>query len=354
MALDLSALEDKPTAESAVEAPTGKPLALLLSDIEEDPNQPRKEFSEAAMVEITASIKARGVRQPVSVRPHPSKPGKWMLNFGARRFRGSLAAGKETIPAFVDDTSDDFDQVIENEQRDNLKPMELALFIQRKLDEGAKKAEIARKLGKAPAVITEHLSLINPPSCIEDIYREGKCSSPKTLYDLRGLHEKFPEAVEEWCATAEEVTRKAVADLSLELKGGKKQPPSPAGAGEAETNGDSEIFRHDEKNSGGGQIGGESEFDSSNAGEGGEPGATTLPYHNPNNEKETKEPALPDPTKIKKPLLLVEYDGREAMVLLNRKPSSPGLLWIRYEDGSGDDEVDGTQCKINLLSESVQ
>jgi ParB family chromosome partitioning protein len=354
MALDLSALEDKPTVEGATEAPSGKPLELLLSDIEEDPNQPRKEFTEAAMVEMTDSIKARGVRQPVSVRPHPTKPGKWMLNFGARRFRGSLAAGKETIPAFVDESSDDFDQVIENEQRDNLKPMELALFIGRKLDEGIKKAEIARKLGKAPQVITEHLALINPPTCIEEIYRDGKCTSPKTLYDLRGLHDKFPESVEEWCATAEDVTRKAVAELATELKGGRKLPPSPSETGGTGTTGESETFRHDEENPSPTEPDNKSESGSGEDGEGGESETTKLPYHNPENEKDTKEPSIPDPNKIKKPLLLVYYDGREAMVLLNRKPSTPGLIWIRYEDGSGDEEVSGTNCKINLLSESVQ
>ncbi|MBE0437378.1 MAG: ParB/RepB/Spo0J family partition protein, partial [Methylomicrobium sp.] len=87
MALDLSALEDKPLP-AGVDS-NGKPLELALSDIEEDPNQPRIEFSPEAMAEMTASIQARGVRQPVSVRHHPTKPGKWMLNFGARRFRGS-------------------------------------------------------------------------------------------------------------------------------------------------------------------------------------------------------------------------------------------------------------------------
>lgn len=347
MALDLSALEDKPLP-AGVDS-NGKPLELALSDIEEDPNQPRIEFSPEAMAEMTASIQARGVRQPVSVRHHPTQPGKWMLNFGARRFRGSLAAGKETIPAFVDDTSEDFDQVIENEQRDNLKPMELAVFIQRKLDGGVKKAEIARKLGKAAAVITEHLALISPPACIEDIYRDGRCTSPKTLYELRGLHEKHPEVVEAWCAAVDDVTRKAVAELAAELRGDKKASPSPAPAKTSEqeqstaagelSNTEPESLGHDEDTTG-------SEGDDSSV--------TTLPYHNPNNEKGTKEPALPDPNKIKKPLLLVEYDGRAAMVLLNRRPSTPGLLWIRYEDNGGDEEIDAGRCKINMLSESMQ
>lgn len=239
MALDLSALEEKPTAPAVAGAaqPTGKPLDIPLADIEEDPDQPRKEFTPEAMQEMTDSVRARGVKTPVSVRTHPSKPGKWMLNFGARRYRGSLAAGRATIPAFVDEAHDDYDQVIENIQRDDLKPMELALFIKKRLDAGDQKKAIAKNLGKDGAIITQHLALIDPPACIEDAYSNGKCTSPKTLYELRGLHEKFPEQVEAWCADAVEITRKTVADLADELKGKKKPAPAPA-AGEGQQSGE--------------------------------------------------------------------------------------------------------------------
>ncbi|MGP1609429.1 MAG: ParB/RepB/Spo0J family partition protein, partial [Burkholderiales bacterium] len=233
MALDLSALEEKPTAPAVAVAaqPTGKPLDIPLADIEEDPDQPRKEFTPEAMQEMTDSVRARGVKTPVSVRPHPSKPGKWMLNFGARRYRGSLAAGRETIPAFVDEAHDDYDQVIENIQRDDLKPMELALFIKKRLDAGDKKQHIAKSLGKDGAIITQHLALIDPPACIEEAYSSGKCKSPTTLYSLRGLYEKFPEQVDAWCASAVEITRTNVSDLADELKGKRKLPSDP-GTGE--------------------------------------------------------------------------------------------------------------------------
>ena len=61
-------------------------------------------------------LRTRVVRQPISVRSHPVAVGRWILNFGARRLRASRLAGKTTIPAYVDDTSDSFDQVIENLQ----------------------------------------------------------------------------------------------------------------------------------------------------------------------------------------------------------------------------------------------
>lgn len=55
---------------------------------------------------------------------------------------------------------------------------------------------------------------------------------------------------------------------------------------------------------------------------------------------------------MKKPLLIVEHDGRAAAVLLNRRPSTAGLIRIRYEDGGGDAEVDAGSLKINLLTEA--
>ena len=112
----------------------GAPLQLPIDAIEEDPDQPRQEFDPDGLAELAETIRERGVRQPISVRRHPEKPDRWMLNFGARRLRASKLIGKLDIPAFVDNTADSYDQVIENEQREGLKPLELALFVQRRLD----------------------------------------------------------------------------------------------------------------------------------------------------------------------------------------------------------------------------
>ena len=379
MALDLSALEEKPTAPAVAVAaqPTGKPLDIPLADIEEDPEQPRKDFTPEAMQEMTDSIRARGVKTPVSVRTHPSKPGKWMLNYGARRYRGSMAASRDTIPAFVDESHDDYDQVIENIQRDDLKPMELALFIKKRLDAGDQKKAIAKNLGKDGAIITQHLALIDPPACIEDAYSNGKCTSPKTLYELRGLHEKFPEQVEAWCADAAEITRKTVADLADELKG-KKKPAPAAGEGQqgGETTGSGEAskFGHDQIPGGAGE--GQS-GKGGGTGEGEGEGSKTKPASKKGGDNDQgdgagagageegdggrdtgeltswpKGRAVSDPDRMSKPLLLVEFDGRAAAVLLNRRPSTAGLIHIRFEDGGGDQEVDAGACKINLLTEA--
>lgn len=364
MALDLSALEDKPVspaASSAVgTAPSGKPLMLDQDDVIEDPNQPRHEFPEEKMAEMTAAIKRRGVRQPLSVRRHPTLPGKWIINDGACRKRCSLAAGLKQIPAFEDETFDDYDQVNANEIQNHLKPMELAIFIQRKLNEGEKKADIARKLSKRAEAITELLALIEAPACIEAAYRSGRCVSPKTLYELRKLHNNWPEQVDTWCESqTEEITRAGVAELGNELKGTKKNnpfkddknkggdeknPPTPSGDGEGS---EDKSLVHEQGNgkSGGGKgTGGDGESDES-----GKKDAPEIDLGELTSWPRGK--AVSDPDSMKKPLLILEHEGRAAALLLNRRPSSPGLIRIRYEDGGGDVEVSASDCKINLLTE---
>jgi ParB family transcriptional regulator, chromosome partitioning protein len=206
--LDHLDLLDEPIAPSA-----GAPLLLRIADIDEDPSQPRQEFDDEPLAELAATIRQRGVRQPVSVRPHPVDAGRWMLNFGARRLRASRLAGKDDIPAFVDQAADDYDQVIENEQREGLKPLELALFVKKRLGAGDSQQEIARRLGKSKAHITMVCALIDAPDWLLDAYRSGRCRGACELYELRRLHEARPDAVHELLARPEKVSREAVRSI---------------------------------------------------------------------------------------------------------------------------------------------
>ena len=84
---DLAAL-DAPSPTS-----NGQPLLLPVDDIDEDPEQPRREFDANALQELAETIRQRGVRQAISVRPSLQGSGRWVLNFGARRLRASKLAG---------------------------------------------------------------------------------------------------------------------------------------------------------------------------------------------------------------------------------------------------------------------
>ena len=156
---------------------------------------------------MTDSVKARGVLEAISVRQHPVTPDRWMVNFGARRLRASRLAGKPTIPAYVDNAMNSYDQVIENEQRESLSPLELAMFVQKKLQSGARSSEIARILGKSRGYLTFIGALIDPPAWLLDLYRSGRCRGISELYELRKLHESQPEAVARWIEGRAHVSR---------------------------------------------------------------------------------------------------------------------------------------------------
>jgi ParB family transcriptional regulator, chromosome partitioning protein len=198
--------------------------------IDEDPQQPRTLFDEDAMAELAASITERGVLQPISVRAHPETPGRWMLNFGARRLRACRLASRERIPSFVDESADDYAQVIENEQRERLKPLELALFVQRRMASGDSQAEIARRLGKSRAYMTSVCAMIDPPDWLMNVYRQGRCGGITALYDLRRLHEREPDVVSEWLANRHFVSREDLAALKLQLAADASAPERTSGA----------------------------------------------------------------------------------------------------------------------------
>ena len=130
-------------------------LDLELDLIDEDPNQPRREdnpgFSEEKINELVRSITRRGVKTPISVHHHPEKPGRFVINHGARRFRASKLAGKKTIPALIDNDYTSADQLTENLLREGNTPLEIAAAIGEFLKQGMKKKEIARLMGRNPA-----------------------------------------------------------------------------------------------------------------------------------------------------------------------------------------------------------
>ena len=205
----------------------GAPLQLPLDLIDEDPDQPRKDFDAVPLAELTDSVKARGVLQAISVRRHPLTPDRWMVNFGARRLRASRLAGKPTIPAYVDNAMDSYDQVIENEQRENLSPLELALFVQKKLLSGTRASEIARTLGKSRGYLTFIGALIDPPAWLLDLYRSGRCRGISELYELRKLHESQPEAVAQWIEGRAHVSRADVQVFKERLAPAAPAEPTP-------------------------------------------------------------------------------------------------------------------------------
>jgi ParB family chromosome partitioning protein len=222
MRLDLDALPQigQPTSTDGV------PLQLPVADIDEDPVQPRREFDAQALRELADSITARGLLQAISVRHHPEQAQRWMVNFGARRLRACRLAGLMSIAATVNETAGSYDQVIENEQREGLKPLELALFVQSRLALGESQAEIARQLGKSGPYVTYATALIDAPDWLMSLYRDGRCRGLRELHELRQLARQHPDCVSELETHVGPITREVVA--SIKSKSSQAARPTEA------------------------------------------------------------------------------------------------------------------------------
>lgn len=200
----------------------GKALEIALTEIIEDPAQPRTKdnpgFSQESLLELAESIaESYGVKTPISVRSK-NADGLYLINHGARRFRASKLVGHKTIRAFIDDQHDEYDQAIENIQRENFTPMEIALFIERREKKGDSRVSIAKRIGKSKAFVTQHASLLTLTSELRQIYDEDRCRDVLALYELANLNKKFPHKVLDFITQSPEITRSAVDALKTVTK----------------------------------------------------------------------------------------------------------------------------------------
>lgn len=140
-----------------------------LSQITTGNFQPRFDFADVALNELASSIKVHGIIQPITVREITS--GKFEIIAGERRFRAAKLAGLEKIPAFIRDVDDQRSlemALIENVQRENLNPIEIALSFQRMVIEcNLKQDELGKIVGKSRSLVTNYLRLLTLPTEIQ-------------------------------------------------------------------------------------------------------------------------------------------------------------------------------------------
>jgi ParB family chromosome partitioning protein len=141
---------------------------LPIDDIDPNPRQPRGAFDEEPLQELTASIEAVGVLQPIVVRPSGER---YQIVMGERRVRAARAAGLERIPAIVRTTEDDQllrDALLENVHREDLNPLEeAAAYEQLLLDFGITQEELAARLGRSRPVIANAMRLLRLPGSVQ-------------------------------------------------------------------------------------------------------------------------------------------------------------------------------------------
>ena len=155
--------------------PTG-PTELSISLIDPNPEQPRREFEPVALAQLAQSIGQHGVLQPVVVR---EAGARYELIMGERRFRASQIAGRETLPAVIKDV-DPADRlelaIVENVQRQDLNPIELAMAYQALADAGNTQEEIGRKVAMDRSSVANHIRLLDLSRTIQTDVEGGRLS----------------------------------------------------------------------------------------------------------------------------------------------------------------------------------
>ena len=157
----------------------GQTYEVLISEIETNPFQPRIEFNQEKLHELAASIEQLGIIQPITVRK--LQENKYQLISGERRFRASQLAGLNKIPAFVRIANDQEMlemALVENIQREDLNPIEVALSYQRLIDEiKLTQEECSERVGKNRSTVTNFLRLLKLPSEIQKGLSNGEISA---------------------------------------------------------------------------------------------------------------------------------------------------------------------------------
>jgi ParB family chromosome partitioning protein len=165
----IQTVDREPVEAEGAEEPSGPIFEQLRIDrIDPNPRQPRAAFDEEPMQELTASIEAVGVLQPIVVRPHGER---FQIVMGERRLRAAKNAGLERIPAIVRTTEDNQllrDALLENVHREDLNPLEeAAAYEQLLVDFEITQEELAARLGRSRPVIANAMRLLRLPGSVQ-------------------------------------------------------------------------------------------------------------------------------------------------------------------------------------------
>ncbi|MCR5243867.1 MAG: ParB/RepB/Spo0J family partition protein [Bacteroidales bacterium] len=153
-------------------------LRIPVGMIEPNPFQPRMSFDKDALEELAESIRTFGLIQPITVRKRAE--GKYQIISGERRFRACRIAGMDMIPAYIRDANDQGMlemAIVENIQRENLDPIEVAMSYQRLIEEcSLTQEQMAERVGKKRASVTNYLRLLKLPAKVQHDLKVGLLS----------------------------------------------------------------------------------------------------------------------------------------------------------------------------------
>ena len=172
-------LEAKPA--SGAGAPRAGETAVGIDRISPNPGQPRRAFADSALDELAASVREKGIIQPLILRKDPSDPNRYEIVAGERRWRAAQRAQLHEVPAIVRDL-DDAEvleiAIVENIQRADLNAMEEAAGYRQLMDRfGHTQEALSRALGKSRSHVANLLRLLALPDAVQELVRKGELSA---------------------------------------------------------------------------------------------------------------------------------------------------------------------------------
>ncbi|HHY52743.1 MAG TPA: ParB/RepB/Spo0J family partition protein [Clostridiales bacterium] len=213
----------------------GSVTNLKISEIEPNKHQPRVAFDEEALRELADSIRVHGVIQPLVVRP--MEKGGYQIVAGERRWRAARMAGLSEVPVVIrqlDDNETLEIAIIENLQREDLNPIELALGYQALMDQyGLTQEQVAQKLGKSRSVIANTIRLLKLPSNVQKQVQSGKIppGHAKALLSLEddALIEEVAQKIVSGNVLVRDIEKLARERKTAAEKKEQPSPPPPSG-----------------------------------------------------------------------------------------------------------------------------
>lgn len=187
---------------------------IPLDLIDPDPEQPRKTFDQAKLLELAESIKAHGIIQPVVLR---TVGDRFELIAGERRWRAAGLAKLATVPAIIRDDLSARAQMVENLQREDLSAFEIYRVIAAELDAGTSQKELAAQYGKSKQWLSDYAAVAKMPPALQDALRDGMASDISALVALSRLHKQAPAQVEQLAESGAPITRHLVNQLADSL-----------------------------------------------------------------------------------------------------------------------------------------
>ena len=176
----LAALIGEPSPSAPEHQPAG-PQSIPVEFLSPGPFQPRATIDAGSLTELIESVRARGILQPLLVRPDPDAPGRFQIIAGERRWRAAQAAGLHDVPALIRELSNAEAMaaaLVENLQRLDLNAIEEAEGYRRLLDEfGMTQEQLGEAVGKSRAHVANTIRLLNLPATVQMEVRKGALSA---------------------------------------------------------------------------------------------------------------------------------------------------------------------------------